>query len=368
MNKPMVMEPGVIAFELERFAVAGDRLEVTGRWLGVRGRRFVRPSLTVAIGDGVIRALAELEHKPWAPEEGEAWIAAFPWSRSVDGIDEFELAVAPDIAVRLPSPEPAGRSSRTAAVDVDVDRLLTAVRPDRDAAGSRLPANPGPRPRSRARDRPAAELQAALAERNDATARRQRAEGERDQVVAARDRLVAELQEAVAASERAVAGRDRAVTERDVAVTERDRAVAERDGAATARDQAVSERDQAVAERDGAAAERDDALAERDGAVAGRHRALAERDDALAARDQAVADRDQAAADRDQAAAAHDRAPAEPQATATLPPIPIVRQFGVGQRFRARALAPRPQIGPRIIALCALIASILILLLIISSK
>src|SRR3954453_6825573 len=37
-----------LTFELEHFRWAGeDSLEVTGRWFGVRGRRFVRPTLTL---------------------------------------------------------------------------------------------------------------------------------------------------------------------------------------------------------------------------------------------------------------------------------------------------------------------------------
>ena len=42
--------PEQTGFELDRFQWAGeDRLEVEGRWFGVRGRRFVRPVLTVYV-------------------------------------------------------------------------------------------------------------------------------------------------------------------------------------------------------------------------------------------------------------------------------------------------------------------------------
>ena len=56
-----------------------DRLEVTGRWYGLRGHRFVRPVLVVQAGDEQRRMLAVLEHKPWAADDGDEWIAAFPW-------------------------------------------------------------------------------------------------------------------------------------------------------------------------------------------------------------------------------------------------------------------------------------------------
>src|SRR5437588_9532070 len=92
-----------VTFELDRFEpVDGERIEVSGRWFGVRGRRFVRPTLTLVTSDGKHRALAELEHKPWAAEEGEPWLASFHWDRDGAEVLDAELAVAPDIAVSLP--------------------------------------------------------------------------------------------------------------------------------------------------------------------------------------------------------------------------------------------------------------------------
>src|SRR3954447_17933675 len=69
-----------LAFELDGFRWAGEeRLEVTGRWFGVRGRRFVRPTLTLRAGGRRRRLIAVLEHKPWAAVEDGAWTAAFAW-------------------------------------------------------------------------------------------------------------------------------------------------------------------------------------------------------------------------------------------------------------------------------------------------
>lgn len=64
--------------------------------------RFMRPSLTV----GGRRILAVLDHKPWAPEEGQSWIAEFPWDGDPDDVDLelAELAVAPSVAVLLGAP------------------------------------------------------------------------------------------------------------------------------------------------------------------------------------------------------------------------------------------------------------------------
>jgi hypothetical protein len=74
---------------------------VAGRWFGVRGRRFVRPTLTLVHKGAAVRALADLEHKPWAAEDGEVWTAAFSVDEGLDGAREIELSVAPDIVVGL---------------------------------------------------------------------------------------------------------------------------------------------------------------------------------------------------------------------------------------------------------------------------
>ena len=59
-----------VTFEVERFEWASDdRLEVVGRWFGLRGHRFLRPTLDVEVSGARRRMLAVLEHKPWAAEE-----------------------------------------------------------------------------------------------------------------------------------------------------------------------------------------------------------------------------------------------------------------------------------------------------------
>jgi hypothetical protein len=92
---------------VERLAATADgRVEVSGRWFGVRGRRFVRPALTLTIGDRgpERRCLAELEHKPWAAEDGQPWMAAFPVDVDLASASSIELSVAPDIEITLRSP------------------------------------------------------------------------------------------------------------------------------------------------------------------------------------------------------------------------------------------------------------------------
>ena len=80
-----------------------DRVEVTGRWFGVRGRRFVRPALIIrrSARDPETRALADPEHQPWAAADGEVWVAAFAVSVDLEEAAELQLSVAPDITVAL---------------------------------------------------------------------------------------------------------------------------------------------------------------------------------------------------------------------------------------------------------------------------
>ncbi len=114
------LEPAVttddIVFELERFERSEGRLRLTGRWFGVRGRRFVRPTLTLDLEGERSRALADLDDKPWAAEDGEPWTASFPWPAE-GRAEASELSVAPDIAIQLPAPSSRrSRSRRLSAV------------------------------------------------------------------------------------------------------------------------------------------------------------------------------------------------------------------------------------------------------------
>ena len=85
-----------VDFELDRFErTTADRIEISGRWYGLRGRRFVRPVLNLhTVGGSRRRAIALLEHKPWAADDGKAWLAAFAWPQGageVEGMSADEL-------------------------------------------------------------------------------------------------------------------------------------------------------------------------------------------------------------------------------------------------------------------------------------
>ena len=267
--------PEGVAFEVDRFEWIDDRLEVGGRWYGLRGHRFVRPALTVEVdedGDDRRRMLADLEHKPWAADDGTDWIAAFPWDGEPIELTRAELAVAPTLAVDLPLPRLPGRRKRPPSGE---RRPATTTKP----APPRKQPDPAPEPDAPARDRDAlADERDALARERDALAR------DLDSLARERDALIAERSEAIAQ-------RDAATSERDALFAERAEAVAQRDAAVSERDALVRERDAAVRARAAAVAERDDArrslaaaIAQRDRSDEARTALLRERDGARAAR------------------------------------------------------------------------------------
>lgn len=107
---------------MERIAVpAPGRLEICGRWHGVRGRRFVRPTLIIkrASDGGEDRVLAELDHKPWAADDDQEWLAVFATDVTPAEVAGFELSVAPDITVPLTRPRRARAASRRARPGTD---------------------------------------------------------------------------------------------------------------------------------------------------------------------------------------------------------------------------------------------------------
>lgn len=286
------------AFELTRFEWDGDGLiELEGAWSGVRGTRFVRPTLVVAGGGETRRLLATLEHKPWEPRDGEPWRAAFAWEGGPIEVESAELGVAPGIDVELPAPSKAGAEPAGGA------RM-------KRAPGKRLPATP---------DDDDDALAAALV-------RAARLERERDEAVAARRALAREVEELRQAREHAVsearakerevaAGalaegaelRARVEAQRAEAIALRDAAFAERDEARAAQVHAEESRRAAEAGRKEAQRAQKRAERDRDKALAEAARARGRRDQALAERERANAERDLARKERDALLSAHER-------------------------------------------------------------
>ena len=290
------MEAG---FQLERFEVVEGRLEVQGRWFGVRGMRFVRPSLTVRTDDGERHLLALLDHKPWAAEEGVTWTAVFPWDGGPVAPRQAELAVAPSVVVPLEAAERrrptlherlAAERRKVARLEDEVAWLrrehaeLSArhrravdernrMRSDRDALAEQVEAT---------RIEHAETRSALQAERDDARREASRLAAERDDALRERDAARADRVPAVAQSRAAERHREAALAELDRAVAAREEALRDRDAALARAASAEAERDHAVGDRDAARREHEQALRERDTAVRARTAALAERDTARA--------------------------------------------------------------------------------------
>jgi hypothetical protein len=299
-----------VDFELERFErTQPDRVEIAGRWFGLRGRRFVRPVLNLHVEGGPRRRLvALLEHKPWAPDDGQPWIAAFTWPEGAGTVARAELEVGPGLVLELPAPGGGVIGTR-----------VRALRP---------PPLPPP-PDLGAIERNATERAEAVAARDMAerdTVEKSRAAAARDLA----DRLIAERDAAEQARFDALSVRDAAVTQRDAAVRDRDRAITERDEARNERDRLQAELDRVAHERDIALAERNRTLRDGEAVVRDRDQAAAERDGARAELARAVPARETALRERDAEAMRADRAESE-RDTAIAE-----RKSAIGQRDRAR--------------------------------
>jgi hypothetical protein len=267
-----------VAFEVERVEwPTPDRLEVVGRWFGVRGRRFIRPTLQVDVDGEQRRMLAVLDHKPWAVEDGQDWIAAFDWRGEPVDLAGSELTVGPNIAVELRSPgekrEPARRIARRPRADV-LESELSATRQKAQRLGRELHT---------ARAEHSAEIVRTAVE-HEAELERVRAAGAtagqdaerraaelRSELDNARDRL-ARLETALrnARDELAVARADAGAQRKGL---DRDRALIETEATKTA----AAEMEKLRAERDEARRESAKARGERDAAIRTRDQALQER-------------------------------------------------------------------------------------------
>ena len=294
---------GGVVFELDRFelsARSGCLLE--GRWFGVRGRRFMRPTLTLT-GDGrATRLLADLTHKPWGPEEGQPWEAVFPGELGDGEPARAELTVAPDITIALPVPDgAAGTAEKRAGGGMEtLSREIAETQREIRQSRRALEAAQAETLRT------AAQRDALVAELEDLRRAREQTEQELDQTAAEREAALQAHNAAIEAGNSARSALEHGLAERDAAVAARETAMAERHAALAARDRAVAERDASTAARGTAESERDAALATRDAALAARDEAISARDVALAARDAAASERDTAISARQQAVAERD--------------------------------------------------------------
>jgi hypothetical protein len=246
-----------VTFEVERFGwVADDRLEVAGRWFGLRGHRFLRPTLDIEVDGHHRRLLALLEHKPWAADDGDDWVAAFGWQGEPVHVPGAELAVGPDLTIELPAPS-GGRSPSPKRAAPPARDLLAAGRPradiELDLATARDEAErlAGELERQRAthaaraeelQRRLSAEHEAVASLKEELAAARAAAAALESQSSSQIEQLSAERDAAVAASSAALAETKRVESERDAALRGRATVEQERDAAVRARDSARQER------------------------------------------------------------------------------------------------------------------------------
>ncbi len=219
-------EAGHVSFELDRLDTSGDgRIELAGRWFGVRGRRFVRPALTFTAGGETCRLLADLEHKPWAAQDGELWQAAFNGELGAPEVVDLELTVAPDIVIPLRAPGAAVEPSRRqSAAPATTPRLL-------DALTDELTHERGENRRIRGElERLRSELELLRGELGVLRGERERAEAadvRASAAIARRDAALSKVEEAASERDSARQALYRATTERDAAVQELGRRPAE---------------------------------------------------------------------------------------------------------------------------------------------
>jgi len=281
--RPSAARPGV-RFEVERFERAGDELLVSGHWSGLRGVRFMRPTLVV----GDRHVLATLEHKPWAPTDDHAWTAAFPWSGRTPDCSDLELAVAPSVSVPLgPAPETGS----------EPELVLVRPEPAPAAAPKRAPPPPTHREPAAERTKPAEP-----AERATATTDRMRVrllEQELEELTQERDALAGRLAEA----QRLVCEADTARVEIEASLRRERRAA---DSAGESRDELARGRAAADRDRDSALAQLDEAVKDREAAVRTRTRMDLAREEAIGAQAAAAASLAGARAERDEAHSQRD--------------------------------------------------------------
>jgi hypothetical protein len=353
-----------VTFEVERFEWASDdRLEVVGRWFGLRGHRFLRPTLDVEVAGERRRMLAVLEHKPWAAEEGEEWVAAFAWRGERAKLDDAELTVSPDLAVQLPLPHGSVDGSGAAT-----------------AAGTQ--GRPARRPRTAVLEGELATALAEVARLTDELAKARESHSETARELRERARIAQEETKRLESELEQATGRlatAEAHAERRLEELRR-----ELGDAASARDGAGAEAAAARAERDGALKKLAELERERDALVEARDRAREERN-AWMSRARATAAgnrRGGATAERVPARTARAAPPTErpaaraPEAAsagaAPDPPASERRTIQIGDRPGPLRPAPLADRGaplsretwtPRLIAVVALIAFVVVVAL-----
>ena len=280
-----------LTFELARFAWgAPDRLELSGRFLGLRDGPPDGPELVISGADGA-------HHLPVVPgslsgpmEDGRWWDAVFAWQEPPVAFEAAQLTFGSDLVVDLPGPNARRSRSRK--------RTLRVSRAAAEPANGDAPDEPSPAPETVQRLRAQAELLATQEALHDARETLQRTQEELARV---RDDLVSERDQRAADAERF----QHALAE--LRVTAEEALSAEQDATRTARGElrealemidgknaAMSELEAAEAASRSAREELQDRIAELEHAGAEADRLRGDLDTARAETESAAAERDRA--------------------------------------------------------------------------
>jgi hypothetical protein len=282
-----------VQFELEQFEVIdGDRCEVRGRWLGIRGRRFLRPVLTFTVDGRSMRLLADLAGKPWAAEDGGPWQASFPCELTGTELVGAELSVAPDLTVALQSRRPTSSESTPAA-----DWAARGPAPD-TTDQSHPRATPSPFER-RSRADAGERLQRELV---DARTEQRRLQNQADHLRVERDDTTQRISELITQT-------GEVKRELDAVTRAREQLAAELQRVAGERDEALFQLDAMTAKRDAARYDYTELVRKLEAREAAHQQTLADRDRAIADQDDAKASPDAAVAKSAKPARASDRRP-----------------------------------------------------------
>jgi hypothetical protein len=120
-----------LTFQLERFEwIASDRLELAGRWNGLRGRRIAPPVLAFE-ADGRRHRLRAMP----GGQLDERWRATFAWDGPAIDIERAELEVGRSLVVDLPRPRRRSSADRPSE---PLEERLAAAEADADAAREEL--------------------------------------------------------------------------------------------------------------------------------------------------------------------------------------------------------------------------------------
>jgi hypothetical protein len=213
-----------VAFELECFEWAEERLEVAGRWKGLSERRLTRPVLTVTVPSGRRKRLAALPGGQLGAS-GDTWRATFAWAGDPAEISSAALEVGGSLVVDLPLPDRRRRRRKRPAPETgdetlraevvalrgQVDRLRAELAArERELIELRADADAEAEPEAPADDRPAG------ADAEQMTVDVRRLTGERDEARAELSSEVARLRREREETEKEFAAeRERHKTELD---------------------------------------------------------------------------------------------------------------------------------------------------------